>query len=121
VYNNIKRAVDLYAELAYTRGVIIGMVYAFRRPVTYAELAGVLGKSSQNLGVTLSHLIDVDVESKQPLVSALVVNGRNQRPGPGFFMALAKHDPRVNERHTDNTLMEHIWRTHLSAFPGITS
>lgn len=121
MYGNIKHAVDQYAEREYTRGVIIGMVYAFRRPVTYAELSNALSKSSQGLGLLLQQLIDADIEARRPLVSALVVNGRHQRPGPGFFMALAKHDARVNEKYTDSALMEQIWRTHLGAFPGITS
>jgi len=115
----IAKAIDSRLALEHTRGVILGMVHVRRCPVTYAELCFALGKNVKHLGALLGRIIDADFELNRPLASALVVNGKTQRPSAGFYLALAKYDKRVDEQHTNTALMEQIWLTHVQAFPWV--
>lgn len=116
---DIAKAIDSRLEIEHTRGVILGMVHVIGKPVTYAELAFALGKNTRNLGALLCKLIDADIELNRPVVSALVVNGKTQRPSAGFYLALAKYDKRVNEQHANVALMEQIWLSHVQQFPSV--
>lgn len=115
----VARAIDSRLELEHTRGVILGMVHVLGKPITYAELCFALGKSSKSLGALLGRLVDADYELKRPVASALVVNGKTQRPSSGFYLALAKYDKRVNEQHANVALMEQVWLSHVQKFPSV--
>lgn len=117
--SEIAKAIDSRLELEHTRGVILGMVHVTGKPVTYAELCFALGKNAKHLGALLGRLIDADYELNRPIIAALVVNGKTQRPSAGFYLALAKYDKRVNEQHTDVALMERIWLSHVGKFPSV--
>jgi hypothetical protein len=95
------------------------MVHVLRKPVTHAELCFALDKSGKRLAQMLQNLVSVDLERGRPVAAALVVNAKTQRPGSGFYLALARYDKRVDTQHTDTALMEQIWLSHVQKFPSV--
>jgi len=72
----------------------MGMAYQAEAPVTYAELADLMGMPTrghhmiQTLGPILGELVLQDSRDNKPITSALIVNKSTGMPGAGFFGAL---------------------------------
>lgn len=116
---SLTTAIAYYAELEFTRGVIIGLATALKRPVTYAEVAEALGKNTRGLGPLLGDLVAVDVDAERPITSALVINARKGMPGDGFVEALMHNKCLAKGICLSAEEYEVLWHTHLATFPFV--
>jgi hypothetical protein len=116
MYTSIIKAIEYHTEVEFTRGVIIGMAYALKRTVTYAEVATALGKNRRGLGPLLGDLIAFDVAAERAITSALVVNAKTGMPGEGFMVALAAGFPVLQNQKFSDKDLETLWRAHVASF-----
>lgn len=115
----ISTQLETLYSLAFVRGIILGLATAHKRPITYIELANVIGGGARNLGPLLGDLVKHDQDNGKPFVSALVVNAQTKRPGAGFHTALATHTKFKGDRAgIDRELYNlYVWLYCIEEFP----